>query len=125
MYLTHANIVDQSAVSYAKLLKVIAAEGLPTHGSDFLQQEVGSFGIRHARDLKERATGKPLESNARVFMIKANAFTEEAQNALLKLTEDGPDYAYFFFVTPYPAALIPTFRSRANIIAARDLIASN
>jgi DNA polymerase III delta prime subunit len=46
--------------------------------------------------------------------------TNEAQNALLKTLEEPPADAMFFFIVPAPEVLLPTLRSRAQILTLRS-----
>ncbi len=70
------------------------------------------FGINEVRALTDAAQRKPIEREELRLIVDAESITLEAQNALLKLTEDPPRYARFVFVFPRELSLIPTFRSR-------------
>jgi len=70
-----------------------------------------TFGINDARELKERASLRPL-GERRYFIVSFNFITQEAQNALLKLFEDPPSNVHFFIVVPTGALFLPTLRSR-------------
>src|SRR3989338_7749303 len=53
----------------------------------------------------------------RVFVIAAPDMNREAQNALLKPLEEPPGDALFFFILPSPETLLPTLRSRVQLLA--------
>lgn len=73
-----------------------------------------SFGIDDAREIRRRAH---LSSVAKKFFIIATArITPEAQNALLKIIEEPPQETHFFIFTPFAGALLPTLRSRLQLI---------
>lgn len=59
----------------------------------------------------QRSTDTPL-----CIMIAANVFTLEAQNALLKVIEDGAPHTFFIIITRSAEALIPTVRSRCALM---------
>ncbi|MBI2048308.1 MAG: hypothetical protein HYT30_00050 [Parcubacteria group bacterium] len=79
--------------------------------------ECQEFRIDDARALRERAIMRPVELERRIFIISCAAISSEAQNALLKTIEEPRGNAVFFFLTPSPARLLPTFRSRVQLIA--------
>ena len=60
---------------------------------------------------------KSLGASARrIFIITAGVMTHEAQNALLKTTEEATGNTLFFFIVPAPHMLLSTIRSRAQLL---------
>ena len=75
--------------------------------------EKGEIVVSQARDIISEAYILPNEAQAKVFTIRqADSMNMSAQNALLKLLEEPPSYAYFFLVASNPQALLTTIRSR-------------
>jgi DNA polymerase-3 subunit delta' len=73
----------------------------------------GSIKIEPVRDVIERARYRPFEGRRRVVTIdQADALTDDAQSALLKILEEPPAASIFLLVTSAPDALLPTVRSR-------------
>jgi DNA polymerase-3 subunit delta' len=71
--------------------------------------------IRHF--LIEPATTTPMRGRARVFLVReAERMNEEAQNALLKTLEEPPGRARLILVTSSALRLLPTIRSRCQLI---------
>ncbi len=71
--------------------------------------------IRHF--LIAPAALKPAQGRRRVFLVRdAERMNEEAQNALLKTLEEPPGTACLVLVTSSAARLLPTVRSRCQII---------
>lgn len=69
--------------------------------------------VTQAREVRSDAYVKPNEGRSRVFWFpQADALTEEAQNALLKVIEEPPAATLFLFGTPNAGALLETIRSR-------------
>ena len=68
------------------------------------------------RALRSDAYIRPNEGAYKLYVLEAKGLNLAAQNTLLKLLEDGPAYAVFFFLLPNPEALLPTLRSRCEIL---------
>ncbi len=69
------------------------------------------------RDLEKHANFRPFESNARFFIIDdADKMNDESSNALLKTLEEPPSTTYIFLITSRPDSLLPTIRSRCQIL---------
>lgn len=76
--------------------------------------------VDQVRALRSDAYIRPNEAKRKVYLIReAHLMNEEAQNAFLKVLEDGPAYAAFLLLTPTPDALLPTIRSRCETIRAQ------
>ncbi|MDZ4227201.1 MAG: hypothetical protein U1D26_01855, partial [Patescibacteria group bacterium] len=56
----------------------------------------------------------------RYFILVCPGMTSEAQNALLKTLEEPPVEAAFYIITPAPQTLLPTLRSRMQIVDVSD-----
>lgn len=71
--------------------------------------------VEQVRGLRADAYVRPNEAERKVFLIEeAQAMNESAQNALLKVLEDGPGYLSFLLLTENPQQLLPTIRSRCE-----------
>lgn len=72
-------------------------------------------GIDAARDLVERSQYMPSSLRHRVYILdEFHQATVPAQNTLLKLFEDTPEYVYFVLCTTSVNSVIPTIRSRCT-----------
>lgn len=75
--------------------------------------EVNSVGVNVVKELSKTLYLKPVESSVKVIIInKAELMTVEAQNAILKMLEEPPEYVQWFLVTEKPDSLLPTVLSR-------------
>ncbi len=83
---------------------------------DALEVEKNSVGIGEIRDLIEKSNYTSLSAKHRFFIIRdASKLTDQAQNALLKLYEEGrPDSTYILELDSHQS-LLPTILSRAVI----------
>lgn len=69
------------------------------------------------RDIEREANFRPYEGSARFFIINnADKMNVAASNALLKTLEEPPATSYIFLVTARPDALLPTIRSRCQML---------
>jgi DNA polymerase III subunit delta' len=69
------------------------------------------------RDLERHANYRPFEARARVFIIdEAERMNDEASNALLKTLEEPPSTTHIFLISSKPESLLPTIRSRAQVL---------
>lgn len=65
------------------------------------------------RALRSDVFIRPNQARRKVYVIApAETMNPNAQNALLKVLEDGPDYASFLLIAENPMSLLETIRSR-------------
>lgn len=74
--------------------------------------------VDQVRQLRIDAYIRPNEAGRKVFIIEdAHTMNDSAQNALLKVLEDGPQYLSFLLLTENAQQLLPTIRSRCEILS--------
>ena len=74
--------------------------------------------VGQARDMRTDAYIRPNEGERKVYLADpAESMNPNAQNALLKVLEDGPTYTAFLLLTEQPGKLLETIRSRCETIA--------
>lgn len=74
--------------------------------------------VDQVRQLRTEAYIRPNEANRKVFVIEdAQTMNDSAQNALLKVLEDGPQYLSFLLLTENAQQLLPTIRSRCETLS--------
>lgn len=72
-----------------------------------------NIAVEVVRDIRKDAYIRPNEGARKVYIFPDCALlTEQDQNVLLKLVEEGPPYAAFLFCAENPAAVLQTLRSR-------------
>ena len=73
--------------------------------------------VDQMRDLEREANFRPYEGAARVFLIEdADKLNDASSNAMLKTLEEPPPTTHLILITSRPAALLPTIRSRCQMI---------
>jgi DNA polymerase-3 subunit delta' len=87
---------------------------------DFSYQEFETFTIDDGRDLQERH-GRKAITGKKIFVIVTRFIVLEAQNALLKIFEEPSVDTHFFLIMPNASILIPTLRSRVEVVRHSEL----
>ncbi|HEX8853620.1 MAG TPA: DNA polymerase III subunit delta', partial [Pyrinomonadaceae bacterium] len=73
--------------------------------------------VEAARDLERETNYRPVEGRARFFLIDhAELLSDASSNALLKTLEEVQPTSHLILLTPRPASLLPTIRSRCQSI---------
>ena len=74
--------------------------------------------VDQVRQLRSEAYIRPNEADRKVFLIEdAQTMNENAQNALLKVLEDGPPYLSFLLLAENAQQLLSTIRSRCETLS--------
>lgn len=74
--------------------------------------------VDQIRALRSDAYIRPNEGRRKVYILDpADAMNPAAQNALLKVLEEGPAYAAFLLLAGQPGKLLDTVRSRCELLA--------
>lgn len=73
--------------------------------------------VEQMRLIEREANYRPYEGKARVFLIEdADKLNDASANALLKVLEEPPHTSHLILLTSRPAMLLPTVRSRCQMI---------
>jgi DNA polymerase-3 subunit delta' len=80
--------------------------------------------VEQMRHIEREANYRPFEGQARFFLVEdAEKFNEQAANALLKILEEPPPTSHIILLTARPDFLLPTIRSRCQLIRFAPLTA--
>ena len=81
--------------------------------------------VEQMRLIEREANYRPYEGKARVFLIEdADKLNDASANALLKVLEEPPHTSHIVLLTSRPAMLLPTIRSRCQLIRFSPLTAA-
>ena len=76
-----------------------------------------SFHVDVVRDVKENVYMQPNEAEYKVYILgNCQCMNDSAQNALLKVLEEPPEYAVFFLTVDSKSALLETVLSRSTVL---------
>lgn len=120
--LSHAYLLTGGrGVGKTTIARIIAKE-LGSSAEDIIELDAASNrGIDDARALREQVLAKPFTSKYKVYILdEAHMLTKEASNALLKTFEEPPNYVKFILCTTNPEKILPTIRSRCQILKLDD-----
>jgi hypothetical protein len=84
------------------------------------QPPAGRIKIAQVRDVVNTASARPYEGLRRIWIfdgVEAGRFGAEAANAFLKILEEPPEHVRFLLLAANPAAVLPTIRSRCQLLA--------
>lgn len=82
----------------------------------FVRPAGQTLSVDAVRQVRQDAYTLPHQAPRRVFVFPAaDAMTEQAQNALLKILEEPPEYVVFLLLTESAARLLSTIRSRSTV----------
>jgi DNA polymerase-3 subunit delta' len=105
---------DAAAKARREILEEMAAD--PLYVVQF--EKAHSIKIDEIREIKSRASLRPVEASCRVVILSgAEKMTEEASNSLLKVLEEPPDDMIFFLTASKPERLLPTIVSRCREVS--------
>jgi len=122
----HATLIEGDFVSIredliASLERIFNIKAL--HNPDFQIRSYETLGVEEARELKSQAGYRAVRESTKIFLISFSAIGTEAQNALLKLFEEPAPNTFFVLVGKVGTRILPTLRSRLNVIAAVSVAA--
>ena len=118
------NKKDVNSESMKICIEVLGSEfkskikkGICSDVISFGNDKKSSIGVDEIRMINKDVILRPIECEYKIYIIKyAHKMTEQAQNALLKTIEEPPSYVYFLLLCDNAEKLLPTIRSRAQII---------
>lgn len=103
----------------------VAVSSLPEYcrksGLDTTVAEYDAVTVEDARGLVALAKERPLEASVRTIVILTRQFSEVVQNTLLKILEEPPATTHIHLILPRVGILLPTVRSRVQIVATEDV----
>ena len=121
MLVGNVHLITGGGDTVMPLLALLKKEGWETEGNpDIDIRTYSQFLVDDARSLCERSSTRAVTDRRRVFIVVTPNLTYEAQNTRLKTLEEPTGNALFFFIVPAPEALLPTVRSRAQMLILGD-----
>ena len=116
--LHHAYLIEGSKADILpEIFIFLSGMGIETKGNpDFTHIDIDSFKIDEAFFLRDMSNQKAFSENKKIFIISANSFSPDAQNAMLKMFEEPIVDTHFFIIVPEVDALIRTLVSRFYLI---------
>lgn len=115
----HAFVIEAEGEEGITLAQAhVRSQGLSIENNpDVIVLRYGLLTVDDARRVTLLAAQAPLSGDAKALIIAANRAYHEAQNALLKVFEEPPRGTLLYLILPSLGALLPTLRSRVQILA--------
>lgn len=101
-----------AAVTYLETERGLTGAGNP----DIIIERYGLFRVEDARRIVHKAGLRSLGERGKAIVIAANRIFHQAQDALLKTFEEPVDGTTLILVIPSDGDLIPTLRSRVQVL---------
>jgi DNA polymerase-3 subunit delta' len=86
-----------------------------------IEPEKNQIKIEQAHQVLEFLSLRALGKNRVVILDGAETLNPQAGNSLLKALEEPPPGTYIFMIAPSPEHVLPTLRSRAQVVTFRPL----
>lgn len=116
----HAYLVRVGRQQIPQLVEMFTEKGIQLQGNpDCLYREYEAMTVDDARDIATFAYYKPV-GEKKYIVIAAGSINTEAQNALLKIVEEGSGNSTFFFVLEQGVTVLPTLESRCVVIKGNE-----
>lgn len=124
--LSHAYVVEgEREAGLAALRELVESFGIATKTNpDYHEYFFDALLIDDALLLRREQGMYGADGAKKIFIVAFNAIFHEAQNALLKTLEEPTEHTHFFFLVRSSEILLPTVRSRMQIIRSQPLIRS-
>ncbi len=87
---------------------------------DFYSAEFDVMKAEDTENIIIAHSNKPISGDKKIFILKSNFITEQAQNKLLKIFEEPRGDTHFFLLIPSANGIIPTLKSRMMIISSKQ-----
>lgn len=100
-----------------RLLQPLGNQLAPNNPDLLRIDSTTGWGIDQVRQIHHFLSQKPFNHDSKLVIIfEAHHLNVESQNALLKTLEEPPLSCYLILITPNPQSLLPTIRSRCQIL---------
>jgi DNA polymerase III delta prime subunit len=122
-HLHHAYVIESSREEgLATLRTLLKSFDISLKGNpDFHEYIFDNFLLDHAHTLRREQSMRGAGGAKKIFFVAFNTILHEAQNALLKTLEEPTEGTHFFFITRTSEVLLPTLRSRMQIIRSQPV----
>lgn len=107
--------------SCLRLEKSLTSKSPGTESLLIISPEKNQIRIDQAHQILEFLSLRSLKQNRIVVIDSADAMNPQAANSLLKSLEEPPEGTFFFMIAPSAAHVLPTLRSRAQVVAFQPL----
>lgn len=121
-HLSHAYVIEGERTSGLFALRALMESfGIATIANpDYHEILIETLLLEHAQEIRREQGMHGAEGAKKIFVIAFNSIIIESQNALLKTLEEPTDNTHFFFLVRTSEILLPTVRSRMQLVRPDD-----
>lgn len=115
----HAELIEGNLQKFKSILSHLETTlGFPKTHPDLMtfSYVAEKLGVDEAHLIHDALLRKPVKGDKVIVAVYATTITEQAQNALLKISEEPPQGSHIILVTDFLPHLIPTLRSRFSVL---------
>ncbi len=115
----HAELIEGNLQKFKSILSHLETTlGFPKTHPDLMtfSYVAEKLGVDEAHLIHDALLRKPVKGDKVIVVVYATTITEQAQNALLKISEEPPQGSHIILVTDFLPHLIPTLRSRFSVL---------
>lgn len=123
--LSHAYIIEGEREEGLSALRTLmeSLEVEARANPDYHEYIFETLLLEDAHHLRREQSMRGGEGKKKIFVVAFNGITGESQNALLKTLEEPTDNTHFFFLVRTSAMLLPTVRSRMQLVRPANAVA--
>lgn len=116
-------LTGPSGCGKTTIARMVATGGLRCHENEFREYNSANFnGIDTIRAVMANCDSRPLFGATKVFLYdEAHQISKPAQEAMLKMLEDSPDYVYHILATTNPDKLSTAIHTRCTEVKVASL----
>lgn len=112
----HAYLVRAPRTAFSELQSALYSGAFgAVEMADCYAREYEALSVDEAREIATFAYYKPV-GERKYIVISAGSINTGAQNALLKIVEEGSGSSTFFFILEHGATVLPTLESRCVVV---------
>lgn len=117
-HLSHAYVIEGTReLGLIALRELIESFGIATKANpDYHEYQLEALLLADAQAIRREQGMHAADGAKKIFVVAFNSIIHESQNALLKTLEEPTEDTHFFFLVRTSEILLPTVRSRMQLI---------
>jgi DNA polymerase-3 subunit delta' len=114
--LTQALVCEKSKTACGMCPACLRVEKGSSESLLYVEPQGAQIKIEQARQIQDWLSFKSITKHRIVLINDAHKLNSQSSNSLLKTLEEPPENVFFFLIAPSQSSVLPTIRSRAQIL---------